>query len=192
MDTSFGVDNVGNPVDFKAFSDYILPNGIIISDCFEGNAENTEGSGFDVPSSFLFLAAKYLNIITAHGDTNTPLGERTYMNESNSEILKTPFNYWQTLRSGDLKNVDIFFAKYIDNYFKNINPLIWNLNYLYKYFSASGVHGNDNDTEQSKFNGTRKHSRKNWLKSRLEIIDVLFGIRNNHPVGNSNSFYICK
>jgi hypothetical protein len=30
------------------------------------------------------------------------------------------------------------------------------------------------------------------MKQRLEIIDVLFGIRNNHTIGNSASDYICK
>jgi hypothetical protein len=62
---------------------------------------------------------------------------------------------------------------------------------MYKYFSTSGTQG-DEDTEQSKFNGTRRFSRKNWLEQRLGIIDVLFGIRNNHSVGNSDSSYICK
>lgn len=193
MDTSFGVDNIGNPVDFKAFSDYILQSGKVVSDYFDGASETSEGSGFDVPSSFLFLVAKYLNILTQDG-VNTALGERTFINHNNANVLKTPFNYWQELRGDEnlLKNVDVFFAKYVDNHFKDVNPLIWNLNYMYKYFSASGTTGNDTDTEQSKFNGTRRYSRKNWLKQRLEVIDVLFGIRNNHTIGNSDSQYICK
>ena len=194
MDTSFGVDNIGNPVDFKAFSDYILQSGKIVSDYFDGTSETSEGSGFDVPSSFLFLVAKYLNILTQEG-VNTALGERTFINHSNANILKTPFNYWQELRSDEnlLKNVDTFFTKYVDNHFKDVNPLIWNLNYMYKYFSASGIKdSNDTDTEQSKFNGTRRYSRKSWLKQRLEVVDVLFGIRNNHNIGNSDSQYICK
>lgn len=193
MDTSFGVDNVGNPVDFKAFSDYILDSGKVVSDYFAENAENSEGAGFDVPSSFLFLAAKYLNILTANEDT-TALGNRNYLNQSNTTLLRTPFNYWQTLRDegGALETVDKFFATYVDNHFSSVNPLIWNLNYMYKYFSASGTKAGDTDTEQSKFNGTRRFSRKTWLQQRLEVIDVLFGIRNNHPIGNSVTQYICK
>lgn len=190
MDTSFGVDNVGNPVDFKAFSDYITPEGKVISDYYEENSATSDGSGFDVPSSFLFLAAKYLNILSGDGKA---LGTRTYESSDSAVILKTPFNYWQSLRQGELKDVDRFFEKYVDNHFSEVNPLIWNLNYMYKYFSATGVQNNeDTDTELSKFNGTRRFSRKNWLKQRLEVVDVLFGIRNNHAIGNSNASYICK
>ena len=190
MDTSFGVDNVGNPVDFKAFSDYITPEGKVISDYYEENSATSDGSSFDIPSSFLFLAAKYLNILSGDGKA---LGTRTYQSSDSAIILKTPFNYWQSLRQGELKDVDLFFKKYVDNHFSEVNPLIWNLNYMYKYFSATGVQSNsDTDTELSKFNGTRRFSRKNWLKQRLEVVDVLFGIRNNHAIGNSNASYICK
>jgi hypothetical protein len=81
MDTSFGVDNFGNPVDFKAFSDYILDSGKIVTDFYAEDSESKEGSGFDLPSSYLFLAAKYLNILSV-ANSDTPLGERTYVNES--------------------------------------------------------------------------------------------------------------
>lgn len=188
MDTSFGVDNIGNPVDFKAFSDYISSEGKIISDFYEEDAENKAGSGFDVPSSYLFLLAKYINILALDTETTLPLGTRTY-EENNTYLLKTPFNYWQTLRSNQLSNIDDFFNIYVDSHFGELNPILWNLDYLYKYFSVSNNTSSD-DTEQSKFNGTRKHSRKSWMKQRVEILDVLFGIRNNHKIGNSSTSFI--
>ena len=188
MDTSFGVDNIGNPVDFKAFSDYISTEGKIISDFFEEDAENKTGSGFDVPSQYLFLLAKYMNIIALESETTLPLGTRTY-EEKNTYLLKTPFNYWQTLRTGQLDDLDEFFNLYVDSHFGELNPILWNLDYLYKYFSVSNNTSID-DTEQSKFNGTRRYSRKSWLQQRVEILDVLFGIRNNHKIGNSDTAFI--
>ena len=58
---------------------------------------------------------------------------------------------------------------------------------MYKYFSVSSVEAGNTDTEISKFNGTRKFSRKDWFEKRLGILDVLFGIRNNHTVGNAGN-----
>lgn len=192
MDTSFGLNNSGGEVDFKTFSDYIDNDGTIISDYYSEDSENQEGSNFDIPSSFLFLIAKYLNILLPdeNNDVDKMFDPRTYSDSGKNDILKTPFNYWQTLRSDKLKDLDEFFTTYVDNHFAETHPLLWNLNYMYKYFSETKTQGDD--TEISKFNGTRKFSRKSWLKQRLEIIDVLFGIRNNHPIGKSNNNYICK
>ena len=188
MDTAFGVDNIGNPVDYKAFSDFIAGDGKVIYDYYHEDSENKEGSGFDVPSHYLFLLAKYINILASETETTLPLGERTYT-ENSAAILKTPFNYWQSLRRNELKDLNKFFENYIDSHFGELNPIIWNLDYLYKYFSKSN-NTSTTDTEQSKFNGTRRYSRKTWFQERVKILDVLFGIRNNHKIGNSDTAFI--
>lgn len=191
MDTSFGVDNAGNPVDFKAFSDYIQSDGTIVQDFVNLGLPHSDGGVYDAPSTFLFLWAKYGNILKM---------QETYSNYTGTEVLKTPYNYWLDLRlksvngstlpcQGAFYNVNEFYERYINSYFGDINPLIWNLNYMYKYFSAS-LNTDEKNKESSFFNGTRKFIKKEWLKQRFNLLDVLFGIRNNSSIGKS-AYKIC-
>lgn len=183
MDTSFGVNNAGNPVDFKAFSDFIQDDGSIVQDFMNLQSHSSEGSHYDAPSSFLFLWAKYGNLFK---------NDKEYYKNG---ILRSPYNYWVDLRdevvdenlpcSGAFNSVDKFYNKYIDPYFEGISPLIWNLNYMYKYFSVT-KNTSSTDTELAKFNGTRRHAKKEWLQKRFNLLDVLFGVRNNKNVGTSD------
>jgi hypothetical protein len=183
MDTAFGVNNSGGQVDFKAFSDYITSDGEIVQDYCPIDItleENNEGSLFDTPSSFLFLFAKYGNIF--HTDQNNPIiGSQYSANTTN------PLRYWVNLREigGAFESADKFCENYANHYFGSMNPLLWNLNYMYKYFSETN-NSNSSDTEVSKFNGTMKHRRSFWLNNRFRILDVLFGIKNDSQIGNSS------
>ena len=183
MDTAFGLNNSGGQVDFKAFSDYITSSGEIVQDYCPIDItleENNEGSLFDTPSSFLFLFAKYGNIM--HTDQNNPIIGSQY-----SADTTNPLRYWINLREmgGEFETAEKFCEKYANNYFGNMNPLLWNLNYMYKYFSETN-NSSSSDTEISKFNGTMRHRRSYWLNNRFRILDVLFGIKNDSQIGNSN------
>ena len=183
MDTAFGVNNAGGQVDFKAFSDYITASGEIIQDYCPldiTSEENNEGSLFDTPSSYLFLFAKYGNIL--HTNTSNPIIGPEYDSSTTN-----PLRYWMNLREtgGLLETAAKFCETYVNSYFGNLNPLLWNLNYMYKYFSATN-NSSASDTEVSKFNGTLKYRREYWLDNRFKILDVLFGIKNDSLIGNSS------
>ena len=169
MDTAFGISNSGGEINFKAFSDYVADD-TIISDYVNPNEINW----FDSPSSYIFLYAKYAGIL----DDSINL---------NGNVHHCPLWYWYELRTGILKSANEFYTKYVDNYFKEINPLIWNLNYLYKYF---GVTNNKDsvDTEISRFNGTMTFRRKEWLQQRIDFLDPLFGINSNRLIGRSGKY----
>ena len=178
MDTAFGEDNSGGSVDFRAFSDYITKEGEIIQDYSPSDvlSAGTEGSLFDTPSSFLFLYAKYGNILRTDRDNN-PI-----TNQGPKDL--NPLKAWIDLRKvgGVFETARGFCEHYVNRYFGNINPLLWNLNYSYKYFSQS-KNSNASDTEVSKFNGTMKHRREYWLDNRFKILDVLFGINRDARIG---------
>lgn len=174
MDTGFGISNSGGTTSFQAFSDYVDSDGLIIQDYSPLHSSTL----FDTPSSFLFLYAKYIDIITNNG-----------MSETTNGIY--PFLEWSKLREtgGAFESGDKFCAKYIDNYFGDINPLIWNLNYSYKYFSES-KNSSISDNESGRFNGTRRFARKEYLNQRFQYLDVLFGFRNAKTIGLSSNFLI--
>ena len=181
MDTALGLDNSGNNSNYKAFSDFVREDGMIISDY----ADQSASEWFDTPSSYLFLYAKY----------------DALLNQRDNDGLKdrTPIQYWLSLRGvtsrvldldcvGALENADKFCNKYLNTYITNdIPPIVWNLNYLYKYFSETkNTGGANNDTEESRFNGRMIYRRRTWLSQRLHYLDALFGISNSRPIGNSN------
>lgn len=179
MDTAFGLTNSGGTTNFQAFSDYVLSSGKIIQDY----SPEGESGLYDTPSSFLFLYAKYIDLITGFEFS----GNQTGM---------FPFQEWKKLRTkvenfdkstmiGAFESGTKFCENYIDNFFGEINPLIWNLNYMYKYFSRTN-NTNSSDTESSRFNGTRKHSRKEFLEKRFQYLDVMFGFNNPKRIGSSN------
>lgn len=172
MDTAFGLSNSGSAIDSRAFSDYVGSENIYTDYAPETTEENTALSGwYDIPSSALFLYAKYYKTLCDRSNTN----------------INTPYEFWCALRgsNGLLASARAFCSKYIDNYFAASNPLIWNLNYFYKYLSAVGT----TDSLQgdfSKFHGTRKFAREEWLDSRFHFLDALFGIKTeNRTIGHS-------
>ena len=166
MDTAFGITNSGSEASFQAFSDWVTDDGTIIQD-YTGTASNFEG--FDTPSSAAFLYAKYYAILASIEDGITPA------------------QLWSTLRSKDhlLQDAEYFKKNNISNYFGEINPLIWNLNFLYKYFSTSKVSSTTTDSELSRFWGTRTYSRIEYLDKRLSYLDVMFGFKNDKTIGRS-------
>lgn len=168
MDTAFGVSNSGGETSFQAYSDWVNNDGTITQDYTDKDA----GEGYyDTPSSFLFMYAKYLDILNSEFSG----GKGVY-----------PYKEWATLRSsnGAFSSGTAFCKKYIDNFFGDINPIIWNLNYLYKYFSTSkNDSSTTGDSEIGRFNGTRRFSRKEYLNNRFRYLDVLFGCRNNANIG---------
>ena len=175
MDSAFGISNSGGKTSFQAYSDYVDNDGLIIQDYSPTHSAEL----FDTPSSFLFMYAKYLDIISNGAMSN------------NEEPTIYPYTEWVNLRSkgGVFESGEKFCEKYIDNYFGSINPLIWNLNYQYKYFSQT-FNESTSDNESSRFNGTRRYARKEYLNQRFQYLDVLFGFRNAKTIGLSQNFYI--
>lgn len=168
MDTAFGISNSGGETSFQAYSDWVNSDGTITQDYTDKDA----GEGYyDTPSSFLFMYAKYLDIL----NDDFSGGKGVY-----------PYKEWANLRSstGAFSSGTAFCKKYIDNFFGDINPVIWNLNYLYKYFSTSkNDSSTTGDSEIGRFNGTRRFSRKEYLNNRFRYLDVLFGCRNQAAIG---------
>lgn len=188
MDTGLGLDNSGNNSNYMSFSDYI-ENNKIISDY----AEDGVKKWFDIPSSLLFLYAKYDYLL------NNKKGVLAYgLNEKEA----TPYHVWCTLRAfnnsyinfngyGLLENARKFWNNHLNAYIGNkIPPLIWNLNYQYKYFSSTLNDGSTGDTEEKRFNGTMKYRRLEWLDNRFHFLDAMFGIANTRNIGKNQSITI--
>ena len=189
MDTSLGIDNGGDPIPHFAFSDYwdakitdtgettddgipIYKNeGCVIRRDYYPDRKNVDmediPAGYDVPSSYLFAIPKYARSI---------LHEDAYKG-----VIKSPQTLYAEWRNGiesaPLKTAD----KFIDNYFaKNISKVpkcLLNLNYRCKYlYTTDGEKHAD-----SKFlKGTRIEKTRDWLQSRLRILDAYFNI-SGHP-----------
>lgn len=191
MDTAFGISNSGGETSFQAFSDWVTNEGTIIQDYAGDDVDNFVG--YDVPSSAAFLYAKYYYI----------LSQSSSASEKGDSSIHTPLQLWSKLRSvnndqyatytGLLESAEKFKSKYISNYFGEINPLVWNLNFLYKYFSANQVSATSNtDSELQRFHGTRTYSRIEYLDKRLSYLDVMFGFKNNLAIGRSKQYTIGK
>lgn len=180
MDTALALDNAGNNSNYKAFSDYVLKDGTIVSDYAGEDAD----AWFDTPSSYLFLFAKY----------------EALLNRTDDDKYRhcTPIQYWLSLRGvpdkalgvkceGVLRNANVFCERYLNNYLtEDIPPLVWNLNYFYKYFSETlNSGGLTGDTEESRFNGRMIYRRRTWLEQRLHYLDAMFGISNSRSIGYS-------
>lgn len=180
MDTGIGIDNAGHVSDWKAFSDYISGNSII-----QDYVPTGTGGWFDTPSSYLFMYAKYFSRLRNDGGP-IPYDywcclrgkEDKYSSQSNYPNIYHSFN--------ELKDAKTFCNNYLYKYIGNkIPPLVWNLNYQYKYFSQT-LNTDATDTELSRFNGTMKWKRLDWMNSRLHLLDALFGIANPINIGSSN------
>lgn len=183
MDTALGVTNSGGESDFKAFSNYI-DNKTVIGDY----APPDTPKWFDIPSSYLFLYAKYDELLNQ--------GKTTIAGSTLSENI--PYMQWKILRGvygdknkqgyGILKNADSFCDTYLDAHLAKIHPLLMNLNYMYKYFSLTkNTGGTSGDTEESRFHGTMKAYRRSWLNSRLHFLDAMFGISNGQLIGKTQT-----
>ena len=93
--------------------------------------------------------------------------------------------------AGALSTADKFCDEYLDSYLiEDIPPIIWNLNYMYKYFSETRNQSQTGDTEESRFNGRMTYRRRTWLKQRLHYLDALFGISNARTVGKAASVLV--
>lgn len=178
MDTAFGVSNSGGNVSFQAFSDYVSESSIIQDYVPQGTEE-----WYDIPSTYLFLFAKYMGIIEY---LSLGTDEKEDITKLSSSGVVSPFYIWSVLRNentGLLRNADYFYKEFVDPLYSNIHPLIWNLNFLYKYFSLTM--NTKEDTEIKRFHGTRKAIRKEWLDKRLKYLDVMFGYKANRYIGAS-------
>lgn len=181
MDTALGVTNSGGEADFKAFSNYIEGKTII------GDYAPESVSGwFDIPSSYLFLFAKYDELL--QGKTTDAGSTFSY---------NIPYVQWKILRGvygetstgyGLLQDADYFCDNYLDKHLSSVHPLLMNLNYLYKYFSLTkNTGGSDGDTEEKRFHGTMKAYRRQWLNKRLHFLDAMFGFSNSQLIGKTST-----
>lgn len=180
MDTALGLTNSGGDTNFKAFSNYIEGTTII-----GDYAPLYTSNWFDIPSSYLFLFAKYDELFQ----------EKT-TDEGSNFSYNIPYVQWKILRGvygetmagyGILQNADYFCDNYLDKHLSSVHPLLMNLNYLYKYFSLTkNTGGSNGDTEEKRFHGTMKAYRRQWLDKRLHFLDAMFGINNSQLIGNTN------
>lgn len=181
MDTALGLTNSGGDTNFRAFSNYIEGTTII-----GDYAPSLTPNWFDIPSSYLFLFAKYDGLLQ---------GKTT--DEGSNFSYNIPYVQWKILRGlygptiagyGILRDADYFCDNYLDKHLSNVHPLLMNLNYLYKYFSLTkNTGGSTGDTEEKRFHGTMKAYRRQWLDRRLHYLDAMFGINNSQLIGKTST-----
>lgn len=206
MDTALGVDNSGNNVDFFAFSDYWLnktetidgyPDRVralgvnIYPDFF---LENSGYTGYDIPSSYLFAIAKYATMEMIGVKDNIPMMS-SIESGSGTPAPLSPVNLYSYYRKlgGVLESADKFIETYFSNRLSHIPNSIKNLNYRSKYakvayWQIDAVNGEINDVINSrivrinqlndidKFKGTGTNKKRDWLNSRLHLLDSYFNI----------------
>lgn len=190
MDTCLGIDNEGKLTNYFCFSDYwkeLLDNSgtkIIRSDVIRDyypvivdndSSEEIEiakyGSGFDIPSSYLFSIAKYSNsVLTAKKAETVP---------------NSPQNKWAFWRQVGyaLENAENFIDKYFKSHISNLPETILNLNYRTKYLNYDGNNNTSlNKSEYDAFKGTRINRTIDWLNKRFHLLDAYFNIVGNNTI----------
>ena len=202
MDTANGRDNGGKYTSPFAFSDYwTTPNNnssqnIIYRDFYpntktsaanhpaNGHEDNIADKneadnvprGYDIPSSYLFAIAKYAKIFFTDVDSS--------LYAINPNYLWWKWRCEYTSMDDTSKAPLINANKFIDTYFANesnkINPLIWNLNYRFKYFKKEL--NNYNSVNTGAFHGKGIEFLRDWLTKRFHILDAYFNIQQDYKL----------
>ena len=220
MDTALGIDNSGKSVSYFAFSDYWETNNLqssnnvinasvatIYPDFFYDKGE----SGYDIPSSYLFSIAKYsfLEILELSDDELNTFPKLTIGNNS---YYFTPVNLYSYFRDeqGELSNAEYFMNNYFNNRLKKIPNSLKNLNYRSKYAKICywNIDSYNNKIREiapggiismvsasslddlAKFKGSGNERKKDWLESRLHLLDAYFNVNSDifYPI-NYPTFY---
>lgn len=179
MDTALGKDNDGKKVGYFAYSDYwtILTESTELIDAtvqrdFQPKGIVSTVSFFDVPSSYLFAIAKYASVVLDEGSVTTfPL---KLWAQFRSDIIDPK------LHKGCLKNADYFIDNYFSKRLNTIGPELLNFNYRAKYLPKESNHINYISDIES-FQGPGVYKVKDWLNSRLHILDVYMGLASTSP-----------
>lgn len=179
MDTALGKDNDGKKVGYFAYSDYwtILTESTELIDAtvqrdFQPKGIVSTVSFFDVPSSYLFAIAKYASVVLDEDSVTTfPL---KLWAQFRSDIVDSK------LHKGCLKNADYFIDNYFSKRLNTIGPELLNFNYRAKYLPKESNHINYISDVES-FQGPGVYKVKDWLNSRLHILDVYMGLASTSP-----------
>ena len=179
MDTALGKDNDGKKVGYFAYSDYwtILTESAELIDAtvqrdFQPKGIVSTVSFFDVPSSYLFAIAKYASVVLDEGSVTTfPL---KLWAQFRSDIVDPK------LHKGCLKNADYFIDNYFSKRLNTIGPELLNFNYRAKYLPKEANHVNY-ISDIGSFQGPGVYKVKDWLNSRLHILDVYMGLASTSP-----------
>lgn len=215
MDTCLGINNQGEDVSYFAFSDFwsytdnveegssiTTPSQITVYRDFSpkrlikaGGTSVGVSSGdfYDTASSYLFAVAKYARLVTSTGDYS-------------SITYDWPRQLWTRWRSGIkdssnpsvgcLRNADKFMEDYFSNNLGKVAVPLINMNYRNKYLvRLSDKEGGTSFDSYNwkKFSGTRIAKTRDWLESRLHILDAYFNLSNSISVYqhyDSNGNYV--
>lgn len=177
MDTSLGRSNSGSDVSYFCFTDFWDAKVEEVYD-EDGNLVETinqavkikrdyfdntlyDLAGYDIASSYLFAIPKYSTIFT----------------EMRNQFMP-PQELWGKLRSqgGALENADKFIDKYYAKNLAGIPDCLLNLNYRNKYLTAYS--NNAFEEEANNLTGTNIEKTRDWLNSRLHILDAYFNLTN--------------
>lgn len=184
MDTALGIDNSGKYVTPFAFSDYWEETEDGIKVYKDYWALDTNDIGYDIPSSYLFAIAKYAEYIRI-----VDLGD-------SFQTLSTPTQQWSYLRGaeGELRNAQYFIDNYMAKHTEDVNEIIWNLNYRYKYLQIDINNPNSFITKDfAFFHGRRLHYTQSWLQKRLHVLDAYFNLNNiAFPLGTTDKIIESK
>lgn len=177
MDTSLGRSNSGSDVSYFCFTDFwdakteeirdddgnlieVINQAVQIKrDYFDNTLYDL--AGYDIASSYLFAIPKYSTIFT----------------ELRNQFMP-PQELWGKLRSegGALENADKFIDKYYAKNLAGIPDCLLNLNYRNKYLTAYS--NNAFEEEANNLTGTNIEKTRDWLNSRLHILDAYFNLTN--------------
>lgn len=192
MDTCLGINNNGDPVSYFAFSDYWESNEIennnevLLSSVSVSRDYSPGGSDmYDIPSSYIFAIAKYAKTLI---NTYKLLGSES---DIDLELLLTPQNLWATWRKQDgaLKNANYFIDTFYNGYMEGVNELMFNYNFRAKYFVETSENGYNSD-ELGRFHGRNVGYVRNWINSRLHILDAYFNLNAlmNIPINDGGRY----
>lgn len=166
-------------------------------------------TGYDIPSSYLFAIAKYAYSDSVFGTVDQTQSPKITGNYDGTTYEMTPVNFYAQLRSTSLTSADVFMNTYF-NRLKDVPDYLINLNYRAKYlrtylwgydklkptssYTTSYIDQNGNKVEQShdtelsndtsKFKGCQYYQKRDWLESRLRLLDAYFNVDAyvNYPV----------
>jgi len=173
MDTCLGIANDGSKIHYYAFSDYWLSKNeeskllpvTIYRDFSPTSDGGTEHKGmYDSPSSYLFAIAKYAYIVLRE-----------------TELENNPNTLWAQWRAsaskgGCLSDAQAFIDNYYANHLHTIPLAAFNCNYRYKYLVQTESKTSYDDINFNKFWGRKIAYTKNWINSRLHILDAYFNM----------------
>lgn len=204
MDTCLGVSNSGSRIDYFAFSDYwqskleegVLQSTEVYRDFSPKNTEGEEsyGSFFDVPSSYLFAVAKY-GYFVKNGMNEGGLDDPLYYHPSNLWAIwrkKNTIPYPQNQiekETGCLANSKKFMENYYNKHLDGTPYSAFNYNYRYKYLVKTPDKKAFDDTNFEKFYGRKIAYTENWLDGRFHLLDAYFNLNSIPDVIVENKYY---